>query len=81
MSWPSISAGSSGQVLLQIHGGGGGGGGGGGAKGAEVPPPLQVNEMHNIIILVKIPVLLQIQGGVPPPLQVNEMRNTFWSKY
>ena len=27
---------------------GGGGGGGGGAKGAEAPPPLQVNEMRNI---------------------------------
>ena len=26
----------------------GGGGGGGGAKGAEAPPPLEVNEMRNI---------------------------------
>ena len=33
----------------RIQGGGGGGGarGGGGAKGAEAPPPLQVNEMRN----------------------------------
>ena len=37
------------QGRIQGGGGGGGGvGGGGGAKGAEAPPPLQVNEMRNI---------------------------------